>query len=204
MTEYDYSPEAYERYLATQTRIANWVDTTESHRREFEPALNAVPPTAPTVKRPAPRPAPLPMQPYGAPPMGPYAVAPPPPRRSPSADTYEYGPGPGPMPLPGGYAPHPAYAPMLPPGAHQAYLLPAHRSHSHSHSHSHGHHSHGHGHPRRHHSQGYYTTAAPPVSPTYAAPYGYPAPGGYFVMQQPPAPGHVMVSPPSTWRSRSA
>lgn len=26
MTEYDYSPEAYDRYMATQTRISNWVD----------------------------------------------------------------------------------------------------------------------------------------------------------------------------------
>jgi hypothetical protein len=28
MTEYDYSPEAFERYLATQQRIARWVDQT--------------------------------------------------------------------------------------------------------------------------------------------------------------------------------
>jgi hypothetical protein len=27
MTEYDYSPEAYERYMATQSRISNWIDT---------------------------------------------------------------------------------------------------------------------------------------------------------------------------------
>ncbi|KAH9991873.1 hypothetical protein BJV77DRAFT_962552 [Russula vinacea] len=26
MTEYDFSPEAYDRYMATQTRISNWVD----------------------------------------------------------------------------------------------------------------------------------------------------------------------------------
>lgn len=26
MTEYDYSPEAYERFMATQTRISNWID----------------------------------------------------------------------------------------------------------------------------------------------------------------------------------
>jgi hypothetical protein len=34
MTEYDYSPEAYEKYLATQRRIANWVSDTnaEAHR----------------------------------------------------------------------------------------------------------------------------------------------------------------------------
>lgn len=29
MTEYDYSPETYEKYLATQTRIARWVDATQ-------------------------------------------------------------------------------------------------------------------------------------------------------------------------------
>ncbi|KAJ7290299.1 hypothetical protein C8J57DRAFT_1275640 [Mycena rebaudengoi] len=31
MTEYDYSPEARQRYMATQNRIANWVDKTESY-----------------------------------------------------------------------------------------------------------------------------------------------------------------------------
>ncbi|TFK30320.1 hypothetical protein FA15DRAFT_751380 [Coprinopsis marcescibilis] len=39
MTEYDYSPEAYERYLTTQKRIANWVDKTEDHRPQFADAL---------------------------------------------------------------------------------------------------------------------------------------------------------------------
>lgn len=36
MTEYDYSPGAYERYLETQQRIARWVDETEGHRPEFK------------------------------------------------------------------------------------------------------------------------------------------------------------------------
>ncbi|GLB36913.1 hypothetical protein LshimejAT787_0312000 [Lyophyllum shimeji] len=35
MTEYDYSPEAWERYMQTQQRIAQWVDQTERHRPEF-------------------------------------------------------------------------------------------------------------------------------------------------------------------------
>lgn len=39
MTEYDYSPEAYERYLSTQRRIANWVDRTEDCRPQFANAL---------------------------------------------------------------------------------------------------------------------------------------------------------------------
>ncbi|KAF9009416.1 hypothetical protein BDQ17DRAFT_1322987 [Cyathus striatus] len=44
MTEYDYSPEAYERYLATQNRIARWVDNTLQHnpRNPFTPATPAV------------------------------------------------------------------------------------------------------------------------------------------------------------------
>ncbi|KAG6830484.1 hypothetical protein H0H92_000491 [Tricholoma furcatifolium] len=36
MTEYDYSPDAYERYISNQQRVANWVDRTEEHRPEFE------------------------------------------------------------------------------------------------------------------------------------------------------------------------
>ncbi|KAJ3494665.1 hypothetical protein NLJ89_g10758 [Agrocybe chaxingu] len=43
MTEYDYSPEAYQRYLATQTRIANWVDKTEQHRPQFQHAVPSGP-----------------------------------------------------------------------------------------------------------------------------------------------------------------
>jgi len=39
MTEYDFSPEAYERYTATQNRIAQWVDDMEQHRPEFQHAV---------------------------------------------------------------------------------------------------------------------------------------------------------------------
>ncbi|KAJ7600034.1 hypothetical protein C8J56DRAFT_1037649 [Mycena floridula] len=35
MTEYDYSPEAMERFMANQQRIAKWVDNTEAHSHEF-------------------------------------------------------------------------------------------------------------------------------------------------------------------------
>jgi hypothetical protein len=31
MTEYDFSPQAYDRYLASQTRISSWVDETNGH-----------------------------------------------------------------------------------------------------------------------------------------------------------------------------
>ncbi|EAU88220.2 hypothetical protein CC1G_03892 [Coprinopsis cinerea okayama7 len=45
MTEYDYSPEAWERYLATQDRIARWVDGT----RKQQPC-NAFTPATPHLK----------------------------------------------------------------------------------------------------------------------------------------------------------
>ncbi|KXN90302.1 hypothetical protein AN958_04335 [Leucoagaricus sp. SymC.cos] len=32
MTEYDYSPDAYKRYLATQQRIARWAENTSRYR----------------------------------------------------------------------------------------------------------------------------------------------------------------------------
>lgn len=40
MTEYDYSPEAYQRYLATQQRISKWVDTAEKSRTQFANPFN--------------------------------------------------------------------------------------------------------------------------------------------------------------------
>lgn len=39
MTEYDFSPEAFERYMHTQRRIAHWVDETEEHRPQFGSAI---------------------------------------------------------------------------------------------------------------------------------------------------------------------
>ncbi|KAG7087432.1 hypothetical protein E1B28_013398 [Marasmius oreades] len=41
MTEYDYSPEGYERYLETQRRISRWVDTAEAHRNQFKSPFGA-------------------------------------------------------------------------------------------------------------------------------------------------------------------
>lgn len=35
MTEYDYSPAAYERYLRTQNRVSNWVSHTKAHERQY-------------------------------------------------------------------------------------------------------------------------------------------------------------------------
>lgn len=45
MTEYDYSPEAFERHMQTQARIARWVDDTQSHKEEFRNPFQYVPPT---------------------------------------------------------------------------------------------------------------------------------------------------------------
>ncbi len=38
MTEYDFSPEAYERYMATQTRVSNWIDTSTNSTQMPSPA----------------------------------------------------------------------------------------------------------------------------------------------------------------------
>lgn len=57
MTEYDYSPDAYERYLATQQRIARWVDNT-SRYRPSNPFVHS-----PTVDSQAEHDSPLPDSP---------------------------------------------------------------------------------------------------------------------------------------------
>ncbi|KAF8632595.1 hypothetical protein AX15_001801 [Amanita polypyramis BW_CC] len=49
MTEYDYSPEAFERHIATQRRISRWVDNTERHRFEFHTGQEVTPPVPPAV-----------------------------------------------------------------------------------------------------------------------------------------------------------
>lgn len=35
MTEYDYSPEGYERYLATQNRVSNWVQSQNDRMQKY-------------------------------------------------------------------------------------------------------------------------------------------------------------------------
>jgi len=56
MTEYDFSPEAYDRYIQTQNRVANWVQRTEQHRQIFEAAAPGAPGVPPVVRRPSPPP----------------------------------------------------------------------------------------------------------------------------------------------------
>jgi hypothetical protein len=39
MTEYDFSPEAYERHMATQTRISNWIDSVSQSTQMPAPSI---------------------------------------------------------------------------------------------------------------------------------------------------------------------
>jgi hypothetical protein len=200
MTEYDYSPEAYERYLATQNRIAKWVDETEHHRSEFK---HAVPTGSSRDSSPeaslasklkkaiAPRRRPKPN----------LFINPPPPSDDSSSGDDSYGPGPGPMPLsaPGIMfaAPHsPMYAPMMAPATgvpmlspppmmmpQTTYITSPHGSSSHRHHHGHSS-SHGH-----HRSHSYVR------SPGHLTPAG--APGPYYAMASPPvSPGYQYMYPP--------
>ncbi|KAK2461959.1 hypothetical protein APHAL10511_006422 [Amanita phalloides] len=95
MTEYDFSPEAYDRYIANQRRIAHWVDNTELHRAEFNPATDPDPMRRTSSHDPPPRPShrrhsslpypPVPHYPFphnaaGPSLPGPMPIVPPPPR----------------------------------------------------------------------------------------------------------------------------
>lgn len=191
MTEYDYSPEAYDRYVATQRRIANWVDQTEHHRPQFGPATQSTADTSNSRTRHHRH--------YYRPP----------PSDSGSDDSYADGPGhPGPMPGPmlgpmplhspppyPMYPQQPIYQPMVPPLLSPGYPLPPtsphyydnHRRSSRSHRRSHSH-------SPRHHSAFRFTP--PPTPPIYS--HGYPPPPmvGY------PPQGFVMMPPPPLPRGR--
>jgi hypothetical protein len=62
MTEYDYSPAAYEHYVRTQTRVASWVHHTEQHRPTFEAAAPGAPGLPPGLETPQPHPVPPPFR----------------------------------------------------------------------------------------------------------------------------------------------
>ncbi|KAF8971363.1 hypothetical protein BDZ97DRAFT_1236515 [Flammula alnicola] len=199
MTEYDYSPEAYERHLATQNRIANWVDTTEQHRPQFEHAVGpsaAMRPRQPSYdsySKPKRSPPTSPLRQQYAngghhwqqqQPRQLFVHAPPPPD---SESSEEYGDGPGPMPLPlaspgmmfapqhGGAAPgafHHMAPPMVSPPPMMmppTYMTAPH--HRPSAHHRHRSHS-AQLRSRSHQSAAYYNMASPPVSSGYQ--YGYP------------------------------
>ena len=137
MTEYDFSPEAYERYTATQNRIAQWVDNMEQHRPEFQHAvlsksfpapydrLRGSPPTSSHRRRSKPN----------------LFINPPP--ASLSEDSEDYAAIPGPMPrsapvvmnagrqppmYPAAMGPVPQTGQPMPPMVHpQTYLTSPHR-----------------------------------------------------------------------------
>ena len=190
MTEYDYSPEAYERYLATQNRIANWVDKTEQHRGEFQSA-DAGPPdltrsgpgpaSHSKLKRPSPSPPRL--HPGQSQPRQLVVHPPPPESDSSSDDDYYEGPWPAPMhqPNPGMVLPPMQQQPLSSPPAMM--MAPAFVTSPHRVSHRHRHRPHDRRRSHSHHSPTYYKLASPPLSPGYQYPY----PGGNQ--------GYVMMPP---------
>jgi len=120
MTEYDFSPEGQQRYLATMRRISSWVDQTENHRSQFANAAALITPESmessyrreSSTRRPPP-------PPLNLPPLGhSYPHPPPPPRSlsssSSSSEDFAYANGlgsPGPMPTSTYRPPAPAYGP---------------------------------------------------------------------------------------------
>ncbi|PPQ62850.1 hypothetical protein CVT24_000544 [Panaeolus cyanescens] len=213
MTEYDFSPEAYERYIATQNRIANWVQKTERHRSEFQHAV----PTGQTQQPQQQQQHHSHHQPHSSShhQRTPLYITPPAHDDNLSDysddDSYDrHHGGPGPMPLRSAppvlyqhqqqlphniYQPHPVHAvqPMMSPPAPlmlpQPYLGSPHRSSSSSRKHKSSR-------SRSHQptSTGYYAVASPPVSPGYQ--YAYPQmTGGH--------PGYIMIQPQSQQQSRA-
>lgn len=204
MTEYDYSPEAYERYLATQHRIANWVDTTEQHRAEFQsgdqtpPDLSRSGPGSHSQLKKKPSPPPPPRSGHSQPKQ--LVLHPRPPESesgSSSSDSYYQGPWPAqlpqqrpPMVLPQQPILHPMQQPlsspppiMIPP----TFIPPPYRVSRH-----HRHRSHDQRRSRSHQPPAYYSLVPPPLSPGYHYSYS----NGYHVLMPqyggPPVP--VMVS----------
>ncbi|KAF7791710.1 hypothetical protein EIP86_002734 [Pleurotus ostreatoroseus] len=61
MTEYDYSPEAYERYMENQNRVSHWVSDQASRKHQYASPFNPPPLSIPPSHfqpPPAPRPGP--------------------------------------------------------------------------------------------------------------------------------------------------
>ncbi|KAG7439479.1 uncharacterized protein BT62DRAFT_734683 [Guyanagaster necrorhizus] len=180
MTEYDYSPEAAERYQATMRRISRWVDDAEAHACEFkspfEPRSDIGDDEVRTrdihVRSPAP------------PPVVVRQRVPPP----------LYAPVPGPMP------PH-SHGPAPPPPRLQQVPLhgpappPSHSRRTHSPSrHSSTHHS-------RHRSNPtYYVSPSPTPPPVPYYPPGYPNNGPYYTSPyNNPPPQYIYAQPPGQY-----
>jgi hypothetical protein len=162
MTEYDFSPEAYQRHVANMQRISRWVDQTEHNRSRFADAaaLTTPHPMENPHRRESPqrRPPPLHLPPPGQ--SYPYPIPPPSIYSSSSEDfVYSGGPrSPGPMPMSMYQQPPvPAHGPMMSP--HTPRTLSSPNSSLRSHMFSHGH--------------GYLMPTPPPFNPYSAMAPGY-------------------------------
>ena len=184
MTEYDFSPQAYERYLATQNRIANWVDKTEQHRGEFQSAEEA----PPDLTRSGPGPASHSKSKRSSSSRHPQSkqlvIHPPPPESESSSSSEGYYEGPWPAQVhqagPGMVLP-PVQQPLLssPP---PMMMAPAFVTSPQRVSHHHRHRTHDRRRSHSHHSPAYYSMGSPPLSPGYQ--YTYPGNQGYVMMPQ--------------------
>ncbi|KAG6810570.1 hypothetical protein H0H92_011296 [Tricholoma furcatifolium] len=215
MTEYDFSPEAYQAHLDNMSRISRWVDRTEEHRGEYTNAAalidpNGPPPAPPSSSPPTELrssfgsrrkkvPTPLALHPFGTPDpfyaamqsgvgMSPYA--------SPmhSGVVYANGLGsPGPMPSP--MYGHPGY-PMprsagvqmmvMPPPLMSPPLVSPPPSPPHYQAHHH------HRHSRRSRANSFSLSLAPPAPPYAGDPM-------MSMGMAPPTPTYVIM-PPTTSR----
>lgn len=170
MTEYDYSPEAYERFIATQNRVAHWIDHTEQHRREYEPAVPDTPSPDFTWHS-------TPRLPYSKPLMRhpqnqKYHRHPPlEDDDDDEEDEYLYVPGaPGPMPHPNAAHPYTAFQPFpVPAPITKWHSDPTHRSHRSQRPSRHSSHV---NYPHR--SSKHFLSST--SSPGYSHPYVYPGP----------------------------
>ena len=100
MTEYDFSPDAYQRHMENMHSISRWVDYTEQHRSQFDNAAALTPHhtmSAPHERNTSSRrPPPLQDLPRG---MDSYLTTPTRPASPPEEFPYARAPGsPGPMP----------------------------------------------------------------------------------------------------------
>ncbi|KAK0464154.1 hypothetical protein IW261DRAFT_1598745 [Armillaria novae-zelandiae] len=181
MTEYDYSPDAIERYQATMRRISRWVDDAEAHACEFK---------SPFVPRSDVGDDDVPAQPVLS--RGMSKRVPPP----------LYAPVPGPMPPHShGPAPPPPRPPQVPlhgpapPPSHSRHSPTRHSSSRRSSSHP--------SHSKHRSGSTYYVSPTPtpplPYYPAYNNPYYQARPSPYAPPPPPPQyyrSGNVVYAPP--------
>lgn len=182
MTEYDYSPEAYDRYLATQNRIANWVDKTEQHRAEFQSATTGpsdLTRSGPTLYS---NNSPLPRRYSGHSRPKQLVIPPSPPESDSSSDSYYEAPWPAKMHMssPAMVSPQMQQISSPPPMMAPVFVTSPHKTSHHHHHHR----SHDHRRSRSHPSPVYYNVASPPQSSSYRYPTNPGGTQGYAMMPQ--------------------